>query len=422
MLRWPWKKSEGFEWREYVRTTILVRRKRRQEKVADAKAAAVAGLEQAGRAGMAAGVKGAGHAGRAVAAGLAGLGRLPGWIGRRAAPAVAPLARGLAASNLGGPLTLLGGAGLVGGLLRAVFSGLDRDALLAAGIGAVALLLGLLPAMAAGRLRSPAWLSAAAPRISGVASVLAGGVLVVLVAGAAGWALARYLAPNSAPTTAVLAGLQKVGIPIPAQLTPAVKPITGRASALGGDALRVGDVSVRLSGIEAPDEDQPCGLAGKRSKRCGEAAREAMTRIVRGKSVTCTLSGSDDSGQSLATCHAEGTDIAAALVRQGHVFAQQGLFSRYGSAEIEARTAKVGFWKDNVQRPAEWRAKRWDEAKKAAPDGCPIKGAVIPDGKIYVLPWSRDYDRTRVRTTRGERWFCSEQEARAAGWRAADRS
>ncbi|WP_444461468.1 sunset domain-containing protein [Rhodobacter capsulatus] len=38
-------------------------------------------------------------------------------------------------------------------------------------------------------------------------------------------------------------------------------------------------------------------------------------------------------------------------------------------------------------------------------------------GQIFHLPGSRDYDRTRIDETRGERWFCTEAEARAAGWR-----
>jgi hypothetical protein len=35
---------------------------------------------------------------------------------------------------------------------------------------------------------------------------------------------------------------------------------------------------------------------------------------------------------------------------------------------------------------------------------------------VYVLPWSPDYRRVRVRSQRGERWFCTEEEAVAAGW------
>jgi hypothetical protein len=44
---------------------------------------------------------------------------------------------------------------------------------------------------------------------------------------------------------------------------------------------------------------------------------------------------------------------------------------------------------------------------------------VSGDAKTYVLPWSPSYERTKVRTNRGERWFCSESEARQAGWKPA---
>ena len=58
---------------------------------------------------------------------------------------------------------------------------------------------------------------------------------------------------------------------------------------------------------------------------------------------------------------------------------------------------------------------------RRAPDGCPIKGQVTASSRTYVLPWSPDYERARVQSTRGERWFCSEQEAVAAGFKAAQR-
>jgi hypothetical protein len=51
--------------------------------------------------------------------------------------------------------------------------------------------------------------------------------------------------------------------------------------------------------------------------------------------------------------------------------------------------------------------------------GCQIKGNVsINSGaRIYHVPGQRHYDETIIRLEYGERWFCSEQEARAAGWR-----
>jgi hypothetical protein len=52
---------------------------------------------------------------------------------------------------------------------------------------------------------------------------------------------------------------------------------------------------------------------------------------------------------------------------------------------------------------------------------CNIKGNIsINSGEhIYHLPGHEHYDETIIRTDYGERWFCSEAEARAAGWRKA---
>jgi hypothetical protein len=52
---------------------------------------------------------------------------------------------------------------------------------------------------------------------------------------------------------------------------------------------------------------------------------------------------------------------------------------------------------------------------------CMIKGNISRSNgeRIYHIPGDRYYDVTVVNLTDGERWFCSEAEARAAGWRRA---
>lgn len=51
-------------------------------------------------------------------------------------------------------------------------------------------------------------------------------------------------------------------------------------------------------------------------------------------------------------------------------------------------------------------------------DSCNIKGNVSTQGeRIYHMPGDKYYDETRISASHGERWFCSEEEARAAGWR-----
>lgn len=55
--------------------------------------------------------------------------------------------------------------------------------------------------------------------------------------------------------------------------------------------------------------------------------------------------------------------------------------------------------------------------------GCTIKGNIsISTGKkLYHLPGMEDYESTRIDPAKGERWFCTESEAIANGWRKAPR-
>lgn len=55
------------------------------------------------------------------------------------------------------------------------------------------------------------------------------------------------------------------------------------------------------------------------------------------------------------------------------------------------------------------------------PGDCKIKGNVsIGSGeRIFHVPGQRYYAETRIDARFGERWFCSEADARAAGWRKA---
>ena len=52
-------------------------------------------------------------------------------------------------------------------------------------------------------------------------------------------------------------------------------------------------------------------------------------------------------------------------------------------------------------------------------ESCLIKGniSVATGEKIYHVPGQRDYEKTVITQSKGERWFCSEAQAVAAGWR-----
>jgi endonuclease YncB( thermonuclease family) len=401
MLAWR-KKPDGFEWHKYIRTTVKLRREARRERVHQARHAAGQHMSAAGAA-LAAGSRAAGSAARdgAVAgAGALGLGVQALWslliYGLRTA--ARPIVEAVARPNIGGPVVLAGGIAVGAGIGRWRGIGLDQEAAATLAIGIV-LMSALVPMLAAATgWRMPRLSAAFSGR--GAAMVLG---LVALVGGAAWFATGAGL-----PNVASVANLPLIG---------GGKTVRGRAYASGADTLRIEGRTVRLAGIDAPEAEQRCGRG--RGARCGAAAETALSRLVGRRSVTCTLSGSDPAGRPLGQCSAGDRDIAAELVRQGYAFAGGGILASYASQEREARAAKAGVWAaDDVERPAAFRARVWDEAKRRAPDGCPIKGQVSGGSRVYVLPWAPDYDRARVQRSRGERWFCSEQEALAAGFRA----
>lgn len=376
MFGWR-KRRDGFEWRHYVRTTILVRRERRRQRIDELRDSAIENLVEVGRKGADVGAAGLDVAQRkarhGMGAAFAAAGSAFMGAGRRIRPAL---------SRFAGPL-----GDRAGPLLSAPARIVDRVRVLAgswhldSGLAQVAM---LLAAIVGGTSAYSWWSNRAAGPLTA--------------------SLADAGAPGGASSGAT-----------PSQLS-------GRASAVSGDTLRISNTIVRLGGIEAPERGQSCVRSTGKKWDCGQTAAHALTRHLRGKAITCDVSGRDAGGLPLATCRAGDDDIAAQLVTEGHVFADTGLFAAYSGLEAKAREQHTGLWAGEAERPAAWRAKRWEEAKKAAPDGCPIKGQVSSGARLYLLPWAPSYERVKVRTGKGERWFCSEQEAIAAGWKADPRT
>ena len=486
MIRWR-RKSDGFEWHKHIRTTVRIRRDKRRQRIDDARHLAVEGVKEAGRAGAAAGSSGLSFAGRALrtaaSALAAALSRLIAvtplaWMrmraaaveGSRAAWRIArevlgtgtrALRRGLnAAGKIAvlllavsrealsglllracGPiqspgvqplLALVGAIAIVAALIRMIGGSLAADAIFTLVIGLMSAVAAVLPKLLGVQnawqrgvavslprpSRQPGRFSL--PRISfplpsaraaGLSATVVVAVLGLLGGGWLAWQGATQLA-SAASSTGLFS-----------------QTIEGRAEAVTGDIIRVGKTEIRLDGIEAPEPLQRCAIPGNRRWRCGVAARSALSRTLRGRTVACRVSGSDETGRAFGTCTVGDQDLAQALVRSGLAFADTGLFSRYGSVEEEARTDKAGLWRGQAERPSEYRARiademtrAWEVAKRRAPRGCPIKGRIVSGRKYYVLPGTVDYRRARIRTRRGERWFCSEEEALAAGWKRSPRS
>jgi endonuclease YncB( thermonuclease family) len=209
--------------------------------------------------------------------------------------------------------------------------------------------------------------------------------------------------------------------------------IQGVGQAKDGDSLLVGGIEVRLFGIDAPEWGQSC-KRDEKSWDCGAAAAEALARLVSGKSVMCWTVGTDDFQRTLARCSAGKVDVNRTLVSQGMAVAFRKYSNDYVSAELEAKAARQGLWAGEFQMPEDYRhvgssptkprnratqaakgsARSSDWAGRAKAD-CNIKGNRNRRGQwIYHLPGMPYYDQTRP-----EEIFCTEAEARAAGYRRA---
>jgi len=183
-----------------------------------------------------------------------------------------------------------------------------------------------------------------------------------------------------------------------------------------GDTLEIDGTVYRLNGIDAPEHGQLCG-----AWPCGQDATAALVEIVNGREVVCEAIGNDGYGRVIATCKVDGRDIGGEMIDKGPAWAFLKYSDAYAAEELNAKSLATGIWSDDYEAPWDYRAKRWKSAlarEQEAPADCPIKGNISRNGRIYHAPWSPWYDRTHIDIAKGERWFCSETEAMAAGWRA----
>lgn len=219
--------------------------------------------------------------------------------------------------------------------------------------------------------------------------------------------------------------------------------ITGPAKVRSGDLIQIGNIRIRLGGIDAPSVDQLCLNTKGDRWTCGVAARDALIKHADGKSWLCHARSVDRRGRTVARCDVGGEDIQKWLVRNGWALSYKRLSHDYDADEAAARSAKAGLWQGAFIAPWDWRVRNKKTAILGAakppeharaillasasgpvapsPD-CTIKGNVNSAGEcIYHTRKSRWYSQIRMRIAKGTRWFCSVEEAEAAGCRKTRR-
>jgi endonuclease YncB( thermonuclease family) len=220
--------------------------------------------------------------------------------------------------------------------------------------------------------------------------------------------------------------------------------VTGIPKIREGDQIQIGTSRIRLGGIDAPSVDQLCLNTKGERWTCGVAARDELIKHVENKPWTCHVRQPPDRrGRVIARCDVDGEDIQKWLVMSGWAMSYARVSHDYDADEKAAREAKAGMWQGAFIAPWDWRVRNKKTVILGAvkppenanaillasasgsvapsPD-CTIKGNVNRSGEcIYHQPTSRWYAQIKMQISKGTRWFCSVDEAEAAGCRETRR-
>jgi len=125
----------------------------------------------------------------------------------------------------------------------------------------------------------------------------------------------------------------------------------------------------------------------------------------------------------IAALHRDGDDdFGAWLLEQGRAPAQRHYPTVRAKEKAVAQAARKGPASGTVMGPPQRQPGELGATIADRLRGCRIKGNISREGeRIYHLPGGQYYAVTRIDPLKGERWFCSEAEARAAGWRRSRR-
>ncbi len=123
---------------------------------------------------------------------------------------------------------------------------------------------------------------------------------------------------------------------------------------IDGDTIRLGDVKIRFSGIDAPEIKQTC-VASEGKVACGKISRDLLIEKVTNNKISCTDEGKDFYGRVLGECFVNGESLSSYLVREGFAFAYRKYSNKYIEDEEYAKFNKLGMWSMQFQYPWDYR-------------------------------------------------------------------
>jgi len=231
--------------------------------------------------------------------------------------------------------------------------------------------------------------------------------------------------PTATPAPIAASTIEPTGTPEITSTLPQAQVVR----VIDGDTIEVlldgQSYRVRYIGIDTPET-----VDLRLPVECfGREASERNRQLVEGKTVRLEkdVSETDAFARLLRYVWVDGQMINAALVEEGYATVATyppdvKYVDQLLALQQQARQAGLGLWSAcGLALPAATPGGQvCDYSATSEPV---IKGniSVTSGEKIYHVPGGYYYDQTVIDESKGERWFCTEEEAVAAGWRKAKR-
>jgi endonuclease YncB( thermonuclease family) len=230
-------------------------------------------------------------------------------------------------------------------------------------------------------------------------------------------------------------------------LLPVTQSSAATAIVRDGGTLQLGNVTYRLDGVDAPAFDQLCIDEHADVWTCGIEARDQLAKLIGNREVRCDDLGADPTYKKrrIGACGIEGetTSLSRMIIRSGFgLNVDASATGRFQADQARAQEDRQGLWKGCFMAPQEFRLGKKDSALVGGacradrdreirealfpedlvmPGSCNIKGKYAVRARvtgnlgIYHLQACRSYPGLG----NPDRWFCSEDDAQAAGFRRA---
>lgn len=125
---------------------------------------------------------------------------------------------------------------------------------------------------------------------------------------------------------------------------------------IDGDTIALGELRIRLQGIDAPELEQECiNKKSMKVYKCGEVAKEYLINLIDTQEVACTDEGLDKYRRQLSYCYVGDINLNREMVKTGNALAYSKYDLLFIKEEVQARWNKVGIWGSEFEKPEAFR-------------------------------------------------------------------